>query len=85
MKGGLLDQFSNRGWRLFTIPLRLSKKLSGNDDLSIIRSIVPGMIPMTFGFRQEPAGMERIYAVGKELGIRNFSYRRMTKFPHPFA
>jgi len=81
----LLDRFSTKGWHLFTVPLYLSKEHGGNGELHIIRSIVPGMVPMTFGFRQEPAGMERIYAVGKELGKKKLSYRELTKFPHPFA
>jgi len=82
---GLLDCFSAKGWRLFTVPLYLSKDYGGNGGLHIIRSIVPGMVPMTFGFRHEPAGMERIYAVAKEFGNMELSYRKLTKFPHPFA
>jgi len=81
----LLDRFSIKGWRLLTVPLYLSEKYGGNGELYIIRSIVPGMVPMTFGFRHEPAGMERIYAVAKEIGNRNLLYRDLTKFPHPFA
>jgi len=82
---GLLDRFSAKGWRLFTVPLYLAKEYGGNGELHITRSIVPGMVPMTFGFRHEPAGMERIYAVAKEFGNRKLSYRELTKFPHPFA
>jgi len=81
----LLSRFTAKGWRLFTIPLYLSDEYGGNGDLHIIRSIVPGMVPMTFGFRQEPAGMERTYVIARELGNREFSYRELTKFPHPFA
>jgi ribosomal protein S12 methylthiotransferase accessory factor len=81
----LLDRFSTKGWRLLTVPLYLSEEYGGNGELHIIRSIVPGMMPMTFGFRQEPAGMERIYAVAKEFGNVTLSYRKLTKFPHPFA
>lgn len=81
----LLDRFAAKGWRLITIPLYLSDKYGGNGDLHIIRSIVPGMVPMTFGYRQEPAGMKRIYTIAKEFGNKQLSYRKLTKFPHPFA
>ena len=81
----LLFRFTAKGWHLFTIPLSLSEQYGGNGGLHIIRSIVPGMVPMTFGYRQEPAGMERIYRIAKEFGSRNLSYRELTKFPHPFA
>ncbi len=81
----LLDRFAAKGWRLFTVPLRVSEEYGGNSDLHIVRSIVPGMVPMTFGYRQEPAGAPRIYTVGREFGNRELSYRTLTKFPHPFA
>lgn len=81
----LLERFSEKGWRHLTIPMHLSDKYGGNDGLHIIRSIVPGMIPMTFGYRQEPAGMERIYTIAREFGNGRISYGDLTKFPHPFA
>jgi ribosomal protein S12 methylthiotransferase accessory factor len=81
----LLDCFLVKEWHLFTIPLHLSKEYGGNDELHIIRSIIPGMIPMTFGFRQEPAAMERIYQIAEKFGKFNLSYKEIVKFPHPFA
>src|SRR3989344_4263163 len=81
----LLDQFTSRGWPLLTIPLQLSEEFGGNAGLHIIRSIVPGTIPISFGYRQEPCGMERIEAVTKELGGSSISYRNMSKFPHPYT
>lgn len=82
---GLLNRFAAKGWRLITVPLFLSEEYGGNGDLHVIRSLVPGIVPMTFGNRQEPAGMERIYAVAEERGGRMISYRDLPKFPHPFA
>lgn len=81
----LLDRFVIKEWQLFTIPLYLSDEYGGNNDLHIIRSIVPGMVPMTFGYRQEPAGMERIYQIAKKFGNKQLTYQKLTKFPHPFA
>lgn len=80
----LLGRFAAKQWRLFTVPLSLSEEYGGNGDLHIIRSIVPGMVPMTFGYQQEPGGMERIYAVVKSFGGRATSYRDLPRFPHPF-
>jgi len=81
----LLRRFKAKGWKRFTIPLQLAPKHGGNSDLTIVRSIVPGVIPMTFGYRQEPAGMKRLYDVAEAFGNRRISYRDLTKFPHPFA
>jgi len=80
----LIDRFTQKGWQLLAIPLHLSDKYGGDGDLRIVRCIVPGMVPMTFGFRQEPAGMERIYKIAKEFGTRTLTYGELTKFPHPF-
>lgn len=81
----LLDRFAAKGWKLYTLSLFLAEKHGGNGDLHIIRSIVPGMVPMTFGYKQEPAGMERIYGVAKKFGNKTLSYKDLSKFPHPFA
>lgn len=81
----LLDRFASKGWSLVTVPLYLSDGYGGNGDLSIVRAIVPGMVPMTFGYRQEPAGMDRIYTIAKAYGSVDLSYADLTKFPHPFA
>lgn len=81
----LLTRFERKKWQLLIIPLHLSGEYGGNEGMHIIRSIVPGMVPMTFGYRQEPAGMERVYTITKEFGGKKLSYQQLTKFPHPFA
>jgi thiazole/oxazole-forming peptide maturase SagD family component len=81
----LVDRLQAKGWNLFTIPLYLSEEYGGNSGLHIIRSIVPGMVPMTFGYRQEAGGMDRIYEVADKFRRKNVSYGDLTKFPHPFA
>lgn len=81
----LLDRFVAKKWSLITVPLNLTKELGGNDGLHIVRSIVPGMVPISFGNREEPCGMERIHVVAKEIGGISVSYRDMPKFPHPYT
>jgi ribosomal protein S12 methylthiotransferase accessory factor len=80
----LTNRFLQRRLNLFIVPLHLSERFGGNTNLHILRAIVPGLVPMTFGYRQEPAGMERIYTIAKEFGDKKLSYRELTKFPHPF-
>lgn len=81
----LLERFEQKEWKLLTVPLQLPVEFGGNNGLHIIRSIVPGMVPMTFGYRQEPAGMKRLYEMRKGLGQGEISYRDLRKLPHPFA
>lgn len=80
----LLVCFESKGWKHLVVPLTLSDDYGGNGDLSIVRVIVPGIMQMTFGYRQEPAGMRRLYEVAERFGRGNLTYSQLTKFPHPF-
>lgn len=81
----LLNRFENKGWKHLVVPLELSDDYGGNGDLHIVRVIVPGIVQMTFGYRQEPAGMKRLYDISERFGNgRRLSYGQLTKFPHPF-
>lgn len=81
----LVDRFVAKGWPLVTVPLSLGDGPDADGGLHVIRSIVPGVVPLSFGYRQEPCGMERILTVAKELGGFSVSYRDMPKFPHPYT
>lgn len=80
----LLGCFVSKGWKHLVVPLRLSDDHGGNGDLSIVRVIVPGTVQMTFGYRQEPAGMKRLYEIAERFGRGKMAYGQLTKFPHPF-
>jgi len=81
----LLGRIDAKGWSLITVPLKLSEEFGGNSELHIVRSIIPGTVPISFGYREEPLGMDRIYAVAREFGGLSVSYRSMPKFPHPYT
>lgn len=80
----LLGCFKGKGWKHLVVPLELSDDYGGNGDLSIVRVIVPGTVQMTFGNRQEPAGMMRLYEIAEKFGQGKLTYGQLTKFPHPF-
>lgn len=67
---------------LITIPL--SDRLDDQNQLHIIRSIIPGLVPMVFGHGMEPAAMERIYQVAQNHG-KSITYNDLPSYPHPFA
>lgn len=81
---GLLDALEQKDFSLITTKFFLSEKYGGNGDLHIVRSVIPGLVPMTFGYRQEPGDMQRLYEVAKQRGKR-LTYGNIRKFPHPFA
>jgi len=68
--GDILGCFESKGWKHLVVPLELFDDYGGNGDLSIVRVIVPGTVQMTFGNRQEPAGMKRLYEVCREVWTR---------------
>jgi len=80
----LLRCFEDKGWKHLIVPLKLSENYGGNSGLSIVRVLVPGTVQMTFGYRQEPAGMRRLYGVAERFGRGKLTYGQLTKFPHPF-
>ena len=77
----LLDRFKINGWPLVTVKLNLA----AHEGLHVIRSIVPGMVPISFGHQLEPFGMRRLREVVRQFGGYSISYRGMTKFPHPYT
>ncbi len=80
----LLDLFVSKNLQLILVPLILSDEYGGNNDLHIVRSIVPELVPMTFGYQQEPLGMKRLCEISEKFGNRKFSFLKFAQFPHPF-
>lgn len=81
---GLMDVFERKRYKPVVVPLNLPESKGGNGGLNIVRSIVPGLVPMTFGFGQSPLGMKRLYEISGVFG-KKMSYRLLNKFTHPFA
>ncbi len=81
----LLDRIAAKGWPLITVPLQLSEEFGGNRGLHIVRTIIHGTVPISFGYGEEPCGMNRTRTIAKELDGSPVSYRSMPKFPHPYT
>lgn len=81
----LIDRFTTKQWELVTVPLHLTSELGGNDRLHIVRSIVPGLVPISFGYMQEPRGMTRISEIARMTNRKSISYKAMPRFPHLYT
>lgn len=81
----LLQRIVAKEWQLVTIPLQLAPNLGGNGGLHIIRSLIPGLVPISFGYREVSAGSERVRSIANDLGGVPIPYSDMPKFPHPFT
>ena len=55
--------------------------------LRVVRAIVPGLIPLTFGQRFVAKGGARLYHVPVSVGYRATAFREdeLNPAPHPFA
>lgn len=52
----------------------------------VVKAIVPGLIPMTFGYNKEPVKLDRIMSVPVKLGLlmRPVCFNRLNRLPHPY-
>jgi thiazole/oxazole-forming peptide maturase SagD family component len=65
----------------------LAVSLDGPADLNVVKTFIPGLVPMHFGYREEALGMKRLYALPRALGMVEYpaSYTRVVRFPHPYT
>jgi hypothetical protein len=56
-------------------------------DLKVVKTFIPGLVPMSFGYREEPCGMSRIYSAPVTCGLRSqqLKYQELNRFPHPYT
>lgn len=82
-----IDNLKKRGLRMHFADLSAKSHAGIRSDLHIVKCIIPGIIPMSFGYREEPLGMPRIYQLPVSLGLtcRPLMDRNLVKFPHPFT
>jgi ribosomal protein S12 methylthiotransferase accessory factor len=52
----------------------------------VVKAIVPGLVPMTFGYNKEPVKLDRIMSVPVRLGLlmRPTRFNRLNRLPHPY-
>lgn len=51
----------------------------------VVRTILPELVPIPFGYRTEPLGMRRIKELPENLGLKTRPWPQRTPFTHPFA
>ena len=80
----LLDTLKDLNQDVYYVQMNLSPEYDKDNKLYIYRALVPGLVPMTFGFCQEALGNSRIYQVAKSRGII-LTPQQIRTLPHPFA
>lgn len=79
----LLNLLHRRG--LYAAFAALPNPRGAPQDLSIVRAVVPGLVPMTFGYDTEPWGNVRSLYRDDRLVSRQSFARPRSYFPHPFS
>lgn len=84
---GLVDRLISLEASPICLNISLQHKLSYQyENLCVARAIVPGFVPLSFGYNSEPLGMHRLRQFKSILGLigrRNQLNKPL--FPHPFA
>jgi ribosomal protein S12 methylthiotransferase accessory factor len=79
----LTSRFATRGMSILAVDLGTEEA----GTLRIAKVFVPGLIPISFGFREEPCGMDRIFSVPVFMKLRRnrLNYGQLNRFPHPYT
>ncbi|MFH1522290.1 MAG: YcaO-like family protein [Patescibacteria group bacterium] len=70
-KMDLYSVLSENGLKLYYIDMTAKEVKQLALGIKVIRAIIPGFVPITFGYGQEPLGMRRLYKIPVKLGLRN--------------
>ncbi len=69
-KKDLYSVLGTKGLKLYYIDMTAREVEQLELGIKVVRAIIPGFVPITFGYGQEPLGMRRIYEVPAKLGLR---------------
>lgn len=53
----------------------------------VVRVLIPGIVPMNFGYGVEPLGLDRVRSLPVKCGLLNkpMDINKLNRFPHPFT
>ena len=83
----LLVRFAEQGRNVLAVDLENPRVDGDQSNLHVVKTVVTGLVPISFGYREEPCGMQRIYEVPVTLGFRSnpIRYDELNRFPHPYT
>lgn len=78
----LLLTLNKQGLSLYSIALDARAYFGCEVGVHVVRAIIPGLIPISFGYGQEPCGMERLRTVSKQCKGYVTPAHLLNQFPH---
>ncbi len=84
---GLLRILSEQQRSVFVVDLEVPEVDGKKPTLHKVKAFVTGLVPISFGYGEEPCGMQRIYDVPVALGFcsERLRYGELNTFPHPYT
>ena len=83
----LLARLAEQGRNVLAVDLENPHVDGIQSNLFIVKTFVTGLVPISFGYREEPCGMQRVYEVPVTFGFRSdpIRYDELNRFPHPYT
>lgn len=83
----LLARLAEQGRNVLAVDLENPHVDGTQSSLCIVKTFVTGLVPISFGYREEPCGMQRVYETPVVLGFRSvpIRYDELNRFPHPYT
>ncbi|MDD5084296.1 MAG: YcaO-like family protein [Candidatus Moranbacteria bacterium] len=83
----LLERFTEQGRIVLAVDLESIQACGDQLNLYRVKTFVTGLVPISFGYGEEPCGMKRIYEAPVALGFYPdpLGYDDLNKFPHPYT
>jgi ribosomal protein S12 methylthiotransferase accessory factor len=67
--------------------LREGDALIEQTPFQVVKAVIPGLVPIAFGWGLEPLGLPRLRKVPTVCGLRRteLALDQLNRFPHPFV
>lgn len=66
----LIAYLESKGFKIFLKDITCNEIRDAGLDMHVVKAVIPGLIPITFGFMTETLGLKRIYSLPVKLGLR---------------
>jgi len=63
------NYLKGKGFRLFLKDITCPEIKESGIDMQVVKAVIPGLIPITFGYLSEPLALPRIYSLPHSLGL----------------
>ncbi len=82
----LCGEIQHNGWSVYFAHMNMLESDIDHLPYQVVKVIIPGVVPMTFGFGLETFVIERMRSLPESCGIaKRKPISKLNRFPHPFT